>query len=170
MIQSELLQARLAYADPPYLGCSAFYDHPEAAKWDNPIAHGELMHSLHREFDGWALSLSSPSLVDILPLAPKGVRVMAWVKPFASFKPGVRVAYAWEPLIVKPARSGYRWQPTVRDWVSANITLQRGLAGAKPVEFCNWLFDVLGAQPGDQFEDVFPGTGIVGDCWKEWAA
>jgi hypothetical protein len=29
---------------------------------------------------------------------------MAWVKPFAAFKRNVRVAYAWEPVIVKPER------------------------------------------------------------------
>lgn len=58
--------------------------------------------------------------------------------------------------------------PTVRDWVSANITLRRGLSGAKPEAFCWWLFDVLGAEPGDEFADLYPGTGGVSRCWETW--
>jgi hypothetical protein len=101
-----------------------------------------------------------------LPLAPEGARVAAWVKPFASFKPGVNPAYAWEPVIYSPARSGERDRPTVRDWVSANITLQRGLSGAKPAAFNLWLFELLGAREGDTFDDLYPGTGGVTEAWQ----
>ena len=95
-------------------------------------------------------------------------RSMAWVKPFAAFKPNVNPAYAWEPVIVRGGRKRTRAEATVRDWVSANITLKRGLAGAKPESFCFWLFDVLGMQSGDEFDDLFPGTGGVGRAWSAY--
>jgi hypothetical protein len=86
---------------------------------------------------------------------------MAWVKPFAAFKPGVGVAYAWEPVIVWGGRPRTRQQPTVHDWVSASITLRKGLVGAKPEKFCHWLLEVLNVQPGDTVDDLYPGTGVM---------
>jgi hypothetical protein len=91
------------------------------------------------------------------------------VKPFAAFKPGVRVAYAWEPILVKGARKGSRADPTIPDWVAANITMRRGLVGAKPEAFCFWLFAMMGMRRGDAFEDVFPGSGAVSDAWARWS-
>lgn len=162
---------RFAYADPPYLGCGKLYTahHPDALIWDDPETHRALIRRLCEDYsDGWALSLSTPSLPILLPMCPPDVRVMPWVKPFASFKPGVRVAYAWEPVIVRGGRKGTRADATVRDWVSANITLQRGLTGAKPRDFCLWLFSVLGAEPGDTLDDMFPGSGAVRAAWAEY--
>jgi hypothetical protein len=49
-----------------------------------------------------------------------------------------------------------------------NITLKRGLVGAKPPAFCFWLFQLLGAKPDDEFSDYFPGTGVVSKCWKTY--
>jgi len=92
---------------------------------------------------------------------------MAWVKPFASFKPNVNPAYAWEPLIVWAGRKRTRDMPTVRDWISANITLKKGLSGAKPKAVCYWIFEILGAQKGDELCDLFPGTDAVSESWKE---
>lgn len=158
---------RFAYADPPYPGCAHMYrDHPD---FGGEVDHGDLIARLVRDFpEAWALSTNSTSLQTLLPLCPRRVRVMAWVKPFASYKPGVRVAYAWEPVIVWGGRKGTREEPTVRDWVAENITLRRGLTGAKPRAFCRWLFEVLGARPGDEFHDLFPGTGGVMAAWREW--
>ena len=128
--------------------------------------HAALVEQLVGDYpDGWAMSLSSPSLRTILPMCPEDVRVMAWVKPFAVFRPNVNPAYAWEPVIVRGGRKRGRDVPTVRDWVSANITLRKGLVGAKPPAFCDWLFGVLGAEPGDELDDLFPGTGVVSECW-----
>lgn len=118
--------------------------------------------------DGWALSCHSPSLRVLLPMCPDDVRVMAWVKPFAVFKPNVGVAYAWEPVIVRGGRPRTREQDTMRDWCSVNITLERGMAGAKPDLFCYWLFQVLNAQDVDEFHDLFPGTGAVTLAWDMW--
>ena len=164
---------RFAYADPPYLGCGRLYidHHDEAMIWDDPETHRELIESLSEDYpDGWAYSLTSTTLQTILPMCPTDVRAMAWVKPFASFKPNVNPAYAWEPVIVRGGRKRSREMPTVSDFVSANITLKKGLTGAKPERFCYWLFEVLGAERGDELVDVFPGTGIVGRCWASFNA
>ena len=158
---------RFAYADPPYLGMGKRYkEHPDSMVWDDPKRHQQLINELSEGFpDGWAMSLSSPSLRTLLPMCPEDVRVMAWVKPFAVFKPNVNPAYAWEPVIVRGGRKRGRDIPTVRDWVSANIALKKGLVGAKPPSFCDWIFDVLGMQAGDQLNDLFSGTGIVTERW-----
>lgn len=162
---------RFAYADPPYLGCGALYakHHPEARIWDDPETHRGLIRRMVDEFpDGWAMSATSVSLRTILPMTPDDCRVGAWVKPFAVFKPNVRVAYAWEPVIFRGGRKGNREQDTVRDWLAESITLRRGLTGAKPRKFCRWVFDILNAQPGDDMVDLFPGTNAMGAAWSEW--
>lgn len=115
------------------------------------------------------MSLHTPSLRAILPLCPEDVRVMAWVKPFASFKPGVNPAYAWEPVIVRGCRKRTdKSEPTERDYVAAGITLKRGFTGAKPEQFCHWLFAVLGIREEDEFMDLFPGSGAVTAAYASW--
>lgn len=177
---------RFAYADPPYLGQGAKHyrhQHANAADYDRIEAHAALIGRLVGEFDAWALSLSAPTLYDILPLCPRECRIGGWFKPFASFKPGVNPAYCWEPVIFLGGRSaaerGGRDVPTVRDYVrteecdapaiAENITLKRGTSGAKPSRFCFWLFDFLGVNGGDEFTDLFPGSGAVTRAWKEYA-
>ncbi len=160
---------RFAYADPPYLGLAKFYAalHPEAMTWDDPETHRALIGRLSEDYpDGWVLSLHTPSLRFILPMCPDDCRVGAWVKPFAVFKPGVNPAYAWEPVIFRGGRKRDRTCRTVRDWTACEITIKRGLTGAKPAAFCWWVFDLMGAEPGDEFADLFPGTGAVGRAWK----
>ncbi len=156
---------RFAYADPPYLGLAAkFYGHlhEAAADYDRLETHRALVERLCDEFsDGWAMSLHSPSLGQILSICPADVRVMAWVKPFCSFKPGVGVAYAWEPVIFRGGRKRTRQQQTVRDWCAVNITLRKGFTGAKPPEFVWWVLDVLNVLDGDEVHDLFPGSGAV---------
>ena len=166
---------RIAYADPPYIGqAKVHYSHdPRCGEVD----HLDLLRRLD-SYDGWALSASSPSLFEIASLAveawgldgirERGVRIGSWVKPFCSYKPGVNPAYAWEPVVFRPARPLGRARDTVRDWVSANITLKKGLAGAKPEEVCFWLFEALGMTPEDDFEDLFPGTGVVAKAHDRW--
>jgi hypothetical protein len=156
---------KFAYADPPYMGCAKKY--PEKTEVD----HAELINRLSVNYpDGWALSLHTPSLRHILPLCPLDIRIMAWVKPFAIYKPGVGVAYAWEPVIVRGGRKRTRRQMTVKDWVSANITLRKGLAGAKPEDFACWLYEVFNACAGDVLDDLYPGTGIMTRCWERFIA
>jgi hypothetical protein len=154
---------RFAYADPPYLGWGRHYDHSSAYEWDNPDRHYALIDNLLEEYpDGWALSASSSSLHTILPMCPADVRVAAWVKPFAVFKPNVNPAYTWEPVVFRGGRRRDRTEPTVRDWLSCNITLRKGLVGAKPPEFCRWVLDLLGYRDGDEIVDLFPGSGVMG--------
>ncbi len=161
---------KFAYADPPYLGCGKRYlqYNPDALVWDDPETHRQLIVRLCDEFpDGWALSLHTPSLQTILPMCPDNVRVMSWVKPFASFK-SANPAFVWEPVIVRGGRKRTRWEPTLRDYISEPITLQRSVIGAKPEAFCFWIFDVLNIQPDDEFHDLFPGSGAVGRAYEEW--
>jgi hypothetical protein len=154
---------RFAYADPPYLGCGKLYSahHPDALIWDHPETHRLLIERLSSLWpDGWALSLSTPSLGTLLPMCPPDVRIAAWVKPFAAFKRNVRVAYTWEPVIFRGGRvSSKEGAPVTRDHLAEPITLKRGLTGAKPARFNRWVLDMLGYIDGeDEMEDLFPGT------------
>ena len=153
---------KIAYADPPYIGQAAKHYHSEE------INHLELVKKLCSEYDSWALSASSSSLKQILSYCPSDIRIAAWVKPFCSFKPNVNPAYAWEPVIFWHPRARGRDLLTVRDWVNVNITLKRGLCGAKPEAFCLWLFELLGMLPDDEFTDLFPGTWAVTRAWAKW--
>lgn len=163
---------KFAFVDPPYLGCCKLYQHRHEAPygcWDDPATHRQLIEWVCASFpDGWALCLSSPALKTILPMCPDDARVMAWIKPFCAFKPNVNPAYAWEPVIVRGGRKRTRAQHTERDWVQANITLRKGLTGAKPEQFCTWIFEVLNMQPDDEFVDIFPGSGAVSKAWASW--
>lgn len=162
---------RFAYADPPYVGqARKLYKEPETD-------HRALVGRLLRDYpDGWALSLSTPSIYYVTGLLEEagcfgmegGYRVAAWVKPFAIFKPGVNPAYAWEPVIFKGGRKRDRRAATVRDWTSCNITLKKGLCGAKPEGFSLWLFSLLGMEADDEFHDLFPGTGGVTAAWEKY--
>ena len=167
---------RFAYADPPYPGQARkhYSADPRCAEVD----HAALIAQLCREYpDGWALSTSSVALRGVLVLCPADVRVGAWAKPFASFKPGVNPAYTWEPMLFRGGRKRPRTEPTIKDHiievdpcVIENITLKKGLAGAKPPRVCRWIIDVLGARPGDEFDDLFPGTGAFGIEWDRTRA
>jgi len=37
--------------------------------------------------------------------------------------------------------------------------MRKGLKGAKPDKFFEWVIAMLGWEPGDQLDDIFPGTG-----------
>ena len=161
---------KIAYADPPYLGCGKLYEkhHADALIWDDPETHRQLIDRLSDEYpDGWAYSLNSTTLHTILPMCPSDVRIMAWVKPFAAYKFNVNPPYAWEPVIVRGGRRLSNF-PKVRDFISCPIALKKGLVGAKPDGFWLWLFAVLGLQPGDQFVDLFPGTGGGDRMWNQY--
>lgn len=172
MAPSQNRPMHFAYADPPYLGCCGRYDHRHERGpwwmggycWDHVTTHRDLIDYLGREYpDGWALSLSSPSLCQLLPLCPEDVRVAAWVKPFAAFKANVRNAYTWEPVIVHGGRlSSKDGAPVTRDHLAESITLKKGLTGAKPARFNQWVLDMLGLKEGDEMVDLFPGTGGMG--------
>ena len=160
---------KIGYADPPYPGQSRrhYADHPDYA---GEVDHAALAERL-REYDGWILHTSAPALIDVQPLFwGEGVRLCAWVKPFAAFKKNVPVAYAWEPVLIKACRKpvvGGRVKP-LRDWLAESITLKRGLTGAKPEAVCWWAFECCGARPDDTLDDIYPGSGAVTRAWESW--
>lgn len=153
---------RVAYADPPYPGTARkYYQHEPSYRGE--VDHAELLLRL-QAYDGWALSTSQKALRDVLPLSPAAARVAAWVKPIGA-APATRGPHnTWEPVIYLPAR----WRrPGRRDWLSAMPARGGGiLPGRKPLKFCLWLFELLGMAPGDQLDDLFPGTGVVTRCWQ----
>jgi hypothetical protein len=151
---------RLAYADPPYYGHGLrLYGalHPEAAKWDDKQAHIDLINQL-AGFDGWALSCNPSDLGWLLPHCEEDVRVAAWCKTFHQIRPRVSVQYAWEPVVFKVGRKIQNRKPMVRDWLACARSMKRGVPGAKPVAFNEWVLDLLSWEPGDEMVDLFPGS------------
>ncbi len=43
------------------------------------------------------------------------------------------------------------------------------VVGAKPAAFCRWMFDLLGAEPQDDFTDLFAGSGGVQRAWDAFS-
>jgi hypothetical protein len=179
---------RVAIADPPYLGCCSLYGHHhplgdrpfDGQCWNEEASHQRLIAWLTASYpDGWLLCLSSPSLFTMLRFCHEAgandVRTGAWVKPFHAYKRGVRPAYAWEPVIFRGGRNKHHLAPakggaatTPKDFVAANITLQKGLTGVKPEAVCFWYFDLLNLQTGDEMTDVFAGSGAIANAWEAW--
>lgn len=183
---------RLAYAGPPYPGKSGLYKgHPDYA---GEVDHAELIARL-APYDGWALSTSAAALQAVLALCPPGVRVAAWhrgERPTRSRWP----LNAWEPVIYHGGRAADPSRRSVapgseRDGsarhpadpshalqsrridslvhgVSPMTTLPGRVIGAKPAAFCRWVFDLLGAAPGDSLDDLFPGSGAVTRAWHAY--
>jgi hypothetical protein len=164
---------RFAYCDPPYPGCAHYYlrENPNAQE----VNHALLIGSLCEDYpDGWALSTHANALRDLLPLCPPDVRVAAWCKPFATWKLGGRgtsVPYTWEPVIVRGGGKRKRTKRlgvVCRDFVLASPPLRQRVPGEKPPAFSWWVFSMLGAEPGDEMVDLFPGSGAVGEAWRAW--
>jgi hypothetical protein len=155
---------RMAYADPPYPRKARRY-YGREPDFAGEVNHRALIKRLERDFDGWALSTGAYALRELLPLCPKGVRVCVWVKPHHPHPKTRGPHNAWEAVIVQPGR---RLRPGVRDWllVAPPHTRHR-LAGRKPIDFCVWLFALLGLLPGDALVDLFPGSGAVSHAWRE---
>lgn len=156
---------RLAYADPPYPGRAHLYaNHPDFA---GEVDHRELALTLATQYDGWALSTSAEALPEIFgylrEAAVDRFRLLAWIKH--------TVTVSWEPVIVVSARPPER----VRDWIQCEPDAYQWrekpdgyVIGQKPKAFCRWMFEWLGARPDDHFDDLFPGSGQVGETWEEW--
>jgi hypothetical protein len=167
---------RFAYADPPYPGNARLYaDHPDYA---GEVDHAELLSRL-ATYDGWALSTSARALPAVLALAVEQglqVRVAAWTRGARPHATAVHPVNAWEPVIYVPvALTGCagvtrRVVDHLHHGVSPMHTLPTRVIGAKPAAFCRWIFDLVGATPTDQLDDLFPGSGIVGKVWQLYAA
>lgn len=155
----------VGYADPPYPGLAKKYygDRPDYA---GEVDHRKLIFDLVSWYDGWALSTSWAALREVLPLCPENVHVCAWVKPIGVSSKTKGLHCTWEALIVKPCRE---LTPGKRDFLIAQPAKGGGsLMGRKPIKFCAFLFEAIGALPGDHFDDIYPGSGIVSKCWREF--
>lgn len=155
--------ARFGYADPPYPGLARKY-YGDQPTYGGEVDHRALIARLEAGgYLGWALSTSERALRHVLPLCPEGARVCAWVKPIGS-RPKTRGIHGtWEPLIVV---GGRQRRPGKRNWLSAQPARFGGdLPGRKPLAFVTWMFGLLGMQSGDELDDLFPGTGVVGRAW-----
>jgi hypothetical protein len=154
---------RFAYADPPYPGLARKYYKNEPT-YAGEVDHAALIASLEASgYDGWALSTSRDALRTVLPLCPEGAKVCPWVKPIGTSSRTRGLHNTWEPLIVVRGRE---LQPGKRDWLCAQPARGGGsLPGRKPLAFCAFLFDALGMLPGDELDDLFPGTGVVSRAW-----
>jgi hypothetical protein len=155
---------RLGYADPPYPGTARRYYQHEP-NYAGEVDHAALLSRLE-PFDGWALSTSAKALPMVLPLCPPGIRICVWCKPHGVSSKTRGPHNVWEAVIVKPARLR---RPGVPDALIALPARGGGtLPGRKPIAFCMWLFQLLGASPVDALDDLFPGSGVVSRCFEQF--
>jgi hypothetical protein len=176
---------KLCIADPPYLGrAHRWYgvgglgdstgvvcadEHPEAAEWDKPERHQQLVAELERDFDGWAIAMSVHSLSTYLSCVDtdsrNGIRVAVWYRRNSINSPSVRVLNRWEPVLLRipEGRKGRASvdDPWVDDVLPAPKPSKYGFMGAKPPAWTRWVLDMLGHQPDDEVVDMFPGSGAV---------
>jgi hypothetical protein len=158
---------KFAYADPPYHGMGKkMYGelHPEAAKWDDKQSHIDLIAELTEKYpDGWAFSCNPRDLAWLLPHCPEETRVCVWTKTFHQIRP-TTVQFAWEPVLLYKGRKDHKRKPMVRDWLSCAAARKKGLQGAKPDQFNDWVLQLLNAQKGDTIVDLFPGSNGMADA------
>ena len=154
---------KFAYADPPYFkrGKADYgHLHPEAHIWDEKENQRNLIKILKQDFpDGWAMSCN-PADLSWLLTDNDDVRVAAWVKTFHQIRP-TSVQYSWEPVLFMGGRVIKGRNPLVRDHLSCAVAMKKGLKGAKPDKFNDWILDILGFLPGDDLIDLFPGTNSM---------
>lgn len=177
---------RLAIADPPYLGRAALWYggmgrtkqgargracgrgdldaeyHPDAALWDNPNTHRELLRTLDADYPGWAMAASPKSLPLIAGAIPPQARIAVWVVTNAM-PDGGRVGHRWEPVIVRvpDGRRGRSTGHAVPDVLSAAHPTA-GFVGSKPRAWTLWVLDMLGHRADeDELVDLFAGSGAV---------
>lgn len=163
---------RFAYADPPYPGMSARYyrDHADFA---GEVDHKRLVEQLSPpgRYDGWALSTSAAALPMVLGLcAGLPVRVAAWVKGSRPNAHPHGPLSSWEPVVYCGGRDGAARDDSLSHAARPRTTDPGRVVGAKPAVFARWLFELLGAQPGDELDDLFPGSGGIARAWSLYAS
>jgi len=159
---------RFAYADPPYPGKAGYYVERQE------VDHGALIEQLVAGYpDGWALSTAASSLRAVLPLCPASTRVCAWRRA-VRWTHSRRALSAWEPLLVVGGRELGTNEPQdlvdALDYRGRYDSVPGALVGMKPPQFATWLFRLLGAQPGDELDDLYPGSGAIRRAWETFTA
>jgi hypothetical protein len=157
---------RFAYADPPYPGKAHLYSEK------TEVDHVALIRRLTIEYtDGWALSTSSAALRDVWSLCPAAARLCVWVKARRCVK-SVRAVSNWEALLVHLGRERYiDAANTLGDalvYCGRHRAFPGAMIGMKPPAFAQWMFEQLGAQPGDSLDDLYPGSGAIGEAWRRY--
>jgi hypothetical protein len=162
---------RLAIADPPYppnllarhrkMRSTRHYgEHEDAAEWDDPERHRQLVKDLDRDYDGWALATSLDALVAVYPPIPRGVRLMIWSKSRPMPGPS-RISSSCEAVIVRMPEGRRSGPPLVPDLLRTAAP-NHGFVGAKPPAWTRWVLDALGYDEAkDVVFDLFPGSGAV---------
>jgi hypothetical protein len=155
---------RVCYADPPYPHRSKLYRRHRDFGGEVDIC-GLVARLVHEFPAGWALSTSAEALPSVLRFCPASARVAAWVRgerPTVAFHP----LSAWEPVVYCGGRArkvlpDRRRVDALVHHARPRLSDPERVVGAKPAAFCYWLFDLLGLLPGDDFVDLFPGSGGV---------
>lgn len=171
---------RIAYADPPYIGMAKRY-YGDQPTYDGEVDHVALL-SLLETFDGWALSCSAASIPEVLfSWLQAGVaggpprrepRIAVWHRRRMPH-PHARVLNSWEGVVYVPARSVVPGSQPILDVLLGvdarpRPTLPTSVIGMKPPAFSRWMFQLLGAMPGDDFHDLYPGSGLVTRAWEDY--
>jgi hypothetical protein len=132
--------------------------HDEASIWDDQQTHLDLLTKLCDEYpDGWALSCNPRDLNWLLPHIPEDARIAVWTKTWHQIRP-TSTQFAWEPVIWRTTKKDPK-RPMVRDWISGAAARQKGLPGAKPHYFNEWILQLLIFDRNeDTLDDLFPGT------------
>lgn len=170
---------RLAIADPPYLGRAVrWYGggrghfktdgvladvHPDAAEWDTPERHQQLVRDLCEQFDGWAVAGAPDTLATYLAVAPPDARVLVWNRANAM-PDGARVKADWEFVLaqIPESRRGRSSGLATADVLTLGVAYSSGFVGSKPDGWTRWVLAVLGYDPAtDTVDDLFPGSGRV---------
>lgn len=136
--------------------------HGDAHLWDTPERHSDMVRTLEREYDGWAVAMNPGNLAQYLAWVTKPVRICVWVKPNAMPN-NSRPIRSWEPVLlhVPDGRRKANGRPPFRDYLIANAG-GGGFAGAKPSAWTRWVLDMLGYDPEtDTVDDLFHGSGAV---------
>lgn len=166
------------FADPPYPGQSARH-YGQHADFAGEVDHAALVERLMDEYpDGWLLCSGAQTIPELAQLLPSGTRTLAWCKPMTPYKPGVSVQHGWEPVFMWGGRRRGRDALMLRDWFVCSPVAWRAhgnggadaVIGMKPDDLCQWLFQCLGARPGDDVVDLFPGSGAVAKAWERFSA
>jgi hypothetical protein len=170
----------LVYADPPYANCKFKYARKNNSRQWGINARTDYMRELVarmeelRAPDGAAaLSMATPEL-RLMHLFPSGARVLAWVKNWSQFRPGVWPTFAWEPLIVWGTRASWREHGGIEgngrpggvpfDWVVLNPAPRKGKRAhetMKPEGFGDWVLDVTLGRRVLPVCELFAGTAPV---------